>query len=1243
MSMFSFQWDKCLLSGHPCVSAPCVVVVAAKKRIPPRPYNFFVPGFRIAFQGRCTAYTRSRHVERRCVQSNQGLLRIQLERIQKERLTVFRRFSLPLIILLAFSTTGLAQNVTATLRGTVHDPSGAGISGAFVTVTNTGTGIAHKTVTNNAGDYVVVELAVGTYSVEVTASGFDSSTYTGVVLNVDQNARVDAALRVGSVSQNIAVSSTAILIQSEDAVNGNLLSGRQLQELPSNNRNIWQEAQYLPNVSATTTGDSLANRGGFIVAGINNSGATNYLIDGSDDNDWTTGQPTVRPSTDAISDFRIITGEAPAEYGSKNGGQVVLNTRAGTNVFHGGAFFYYRDGKWNAPLYDFQYPTIVPVPSSESKQFGGSFGGPIKKDRTFFFATYEGTRLSADPGVNGSSPLDAWKGGTYTSDGNAHFTTQILDPTTGKPFPQSSPGIWEIPYSRISAASKILLKYFPEANSQTGFAANNFANHVPNTQNENQGTFRLDQKISEKDSIFGVYTILKGYDAGTTGDLVVANSVVPGFGGSGPHIYQHASIAEDHIFSANLVNNLRIGFNRMDAGYYNQDAGQGNVAGTLGLPQGGNYMDLPTNGNTGVPSVGITSLSSIGTSGNPQWRGDNTVTLSDALTWVHQNHTFKVGLQAVDFFKHSFYIANGRGTFNFNGQYTGGNGNVQNAFADFLLGYIDADSYQQGNQNQYPIQHSGGLYAQDEWKPIPTLTLNYGLRWDYFGPVREAYNNISYFNATTNNVYTGAGPYYSLNDSTGLLQQAGTVPSRRDNYAAIYHNFAPRLGFAYRLQNHGETVIRGGFGIYYGIPVIETWNSANGLGVPFVLTKSFTAPVPSASTHVTANPYLWGPAAFGTAGTQTLNSLSLTAIDPHINTLYTEQYSLGIQHELGKAALVEISYQGSRTVHNVSSLSINQPTLATRLANPAVTLPVNSLRPFNTVGSQSDWAGITYISDALGANYNSLLVQAQRRFDNGLTFESYLVYSKAMEDAGVVNDPAYSKSLNYGPTTTDQRFRSVTTGLYNLPFGAGQRWLSNSSPVVRYVVGGWRATTVLTLQSGRPFSTSTNDTYASYTGNGGHAFINPAGGSPNAAIDTNTGLHTHIVKNWYNTGAFRSNSPANGNLLSNTANNPPGTAYVYSYGNAGYNNLRGPGLQDVDFGLIKEVRLYEQQSVQFRADAFNILNHPNFINPSAAYGGPGPSGNTTGTTGVISSTVAAGTSTATGANRQLQLSLRYSF
>jgi hypothetical protein len=1079
----------------------------------------------------------------------------------------------------------------------------------------------------------VVQLPPATYTVRISAKGFDPSTFTNIVLNVAQEARVDVTLKIGTVAQQVVVSSTAILLQTEDSENGSVIDSQKLEKLPSNSRNFWQEAQLDPNVSPTTSGDSLANRGGFIVAGIT-SANNNYLLDGSDDNDWTTGQPTVRPSLDAIQEFKIITGEAPAEFGRRNGGQVVLTTRSGSNEIHGGAFLTYRDGEWNAPQFDFTGGPAI-APAGTTKLFGGSFGGPIHKDKTFFFATYEGTRLSADPAVSGQTPFDAWKGGSFTSDGNAQFTSKIIDPTTGLAFPQNAAGLYEIPQNRISAASKLLIGYFPEATSQSG-TVGQFANHRPNTQDENQGTFRLDQVLGTKDTLNGIYTLLDGFDAGTIGDLVVANSVVPGFGGQGGHIYQHASITELHTFSPRLFNELRAGFNRMDASYGNQDASQGNVVGALGLPQGGNYMEPATNGNLGVPSINIAGISSIGTSNNPQWRGDNTVQVSDGLTFVRGSHTAKVGFDLLDFFKHSFFVSTGRGSFTFNGQYTGGKGNLQNEFADFLLGDIYSDTYGNGNENQYPIQRSGALFAQDEWKVNPSLTLNYGVRWEYLGPVREAYNLIDHFDEATNEIVTGRGPVYDLNDSTGLLQQTGTLPSYRDNYAPIYSNVAPRAGFAYRLHGRDDTVVRGGFGTYYGIPAIQTWNSANGLGAPFLLSKSFTGPTPSKATGITANPYQWGPTAFGSAGTQTPNSISITTENPHIRALYTDQYSLGIQHEFGKAAIVEASYQGSRTFHNVSTQNINIPSLQTRLASPAASVSVNALRPYNTIGTDSEWSSISYLSDGFYSNYNSLLLRAERRFENGLNFQSYIVYAKSLEVSSLQNQ--YDFQSNYGPSAWDQKFRSVTSGLYSLPFGHGQHWLNSGSPLIDDTIGGWQASTIVTFQSGRPVNTSTTDSLASYTGASDRAFVVP-GVSATAKTDGNTGLATHTPRNWFNTAAYRSNDPANGaNYTSDTA-----SGYVYNYGTAGFDSIRGPGLQDVDFGLIKHVRVNDRNSIEFRADAFNILNHPNFTNPSAAYGGAVGSGITPGTTSVITSTVNSTVPTATGGPRQLQLALRYSF
>ncbi|WP_446742009.1 carboxypeptidase regulatory-like domain-containing protein [Silvibacterium acidisoli] len=1129
-------------------------------------------------------------------------------------------------------SSAFAQNVSATLRGTVRDSQGSVVSGATVTVLNPATNIAHTVTTNKTGDYVVPELPAATYTVHIQASGFQPSDYTGVVLNIQQEARIDATLGVSSVVQQVQVTSTGILLQSENPVNGTVIDQRKLEELPTNSRNFWQLAQLDPNVSPTAQGDSLANRGGFVVAGIIPSN-NNYILDGSDDTDWTTGQPTVRPSLDAIQEFRIVTGEAPAEFGRKNGGQIVLTSRSGTNSYHGSAYTFYRNNKINSPQYNFT-ASPLPPPSGQTKQFGGALGGRFVKDKTFFFAAFEAQRQSADPAVSGTSPLNDWKGGSYTSSGDALFTSRILDPTTGLPFATNANGQYVVPASRVSAASQILLKYFPASTSQNG-SVGVFANHKLNTADENQGSFRVDDVLTRRDNLSGIYTILEGRDTGTIGDLVVSNSVVPGFGGAGDHIYQHGSISLLHTFTPSLLNEFRIGFNRMDASYGNQDADQGDVVAQLGLPQGNGYMQPSTNGNTGVPAVAITGISSIGASNNPQWRGDNTVQASDTITWVVGNHTLKAGADALRFFKHSFFETTGRGYFSFGGQYTGGLGNIQNAFADFLLGYITSDSYGTGNVNQYPEQFTGAAYVQDEWKASNSLTLSYGLRWEYTGTEREGYNLIDRFDPVNNQILTGRGPSYTLNNTTGLLQQSGTQPVFHDLWAAPLTNFAPRVGFAYRLFGQEQTAIRGGYGIYYGIPQVQTWYPAMGLGAPFLLTKSFTAPTPDAD-GVTTNPYLWGPSAFGTSGTQTTNSISITTADPHIGTLYTQQYSLGVQHDFHNFALFEISYQGSRTLHNVSTQNINIPELAARNANPARSTQVNALRPFNTIGSESRWSGISYLSDGFSSNYNSVLLRAERRFRTGLSFQSYLVWAKSLEVSSLQNP--YEFASNYGPSAFDQEFRSVTTGQYDLPIGTGHRFLGEVGPVVNNIIGNWQAATILTFQSGRPISTSTTDALASYTGASDRAFVVP-GVDQNASIDGNTGHRTHTRQDWFNTAAYRSNAPENGTNYTNYG----GAGYVYSYGSAGFDSIRGPGLQDWDLTLIKRVRFANEQSVEFRADTFNILNHPNFNNPSAAYGGSTGTGITQGTTGVITSTVNASVPTATGGPRQFQFALRYSF
>jgi len=1105
----------------------------------------------------------------------------------------FRGLAL-LLSAISIPAAGFAQSVTATLRGTVHDQTGATVRGASITVTNLEKGEKRVVTTNESGDYVVLQLPAQAYSIAVTAPGFNSVVNDHFVLQVNQEVRFDATLAVGKVSEEVQVSAGAPLIQSEDSLNGAVIDEQKIKELPSNSRSFWQLAQLDPNVSAPTTGSSLLTRGGFVVAGMTDA-SNNYLLDGADDNDWTTSQPTVRPSVEAIREFRIISSIAPAEYGRRAGGQVLLSTKSGSNQIHGTAFAFYRNGHANAR----SYFTTTANPPYQSKQLGGSIGGPTWRDRSFFFGSYEGTFTAASPGVTLSFPNAQYIAAAQTGD-FSFLTGTLIDPATGKPNPSK-----KFDPSTFSTVSRSLLNYFPAA--QTAAASNNYVNNFANVSNNHQVTFRVDQKLSDKQNIAGIYTVLTGKDTGTSGDFVGATTT-PNFGAVGPHTYQHVSFTHDYIFTPRIFNEFRGGFNRMDAGYLNQDQKYGNVVGQLGLPQGGsNGLQVTDNGNLGVPYVSIAGFSTIGTNNDPQWRGDNTIHLADGLTWVKGNHTLKFGADYFNFFKHSFFVSTGRGSFSFtNTTYTG------NAYVDFLLGYISSDSFGTGNTQQFPRQRAFAGYFQDEWKVSTSLTLNYGIRYDYFTPHTEGYNLISKFDPVQNAVLTGAGQVYTVNNSTGLLQITGSTPTFKTLYAKTPNDFAPRIGFAYRVGGRQDTVIRGGYGIFYNLVAVQTWNSATALGAPFLLSKAYTG--------TKSAPLTWS-SPFGS--TQPVGGVGVTNIDPNIQRPYVHEYSFGVQHQFGSNTLIELSYQGSKGTHFVSNYALNNPALATRIANPSAS--VQSLRPFNNIGSKSQWGSISTVNAGLSTNYNSLLLRAEKRYSNGLNFLSYLVYAKSMDSNTTPQDPS-NPQADWAPSDYDQKLRFVTSGIYDLPFGHGRKWLSDTHPALAAVVGGWRATTVLTLQSGRPFTVSTTDAIASNTGASDRAFA-ITGANPNASVDAN-GKPTRTVNNWFNTTAFRANDPRNASTTSTS---------VYSFGTASRNSLRGPGLQNVDFGLIRQIPLFrEHQNLEFRAEAFNILNHPNFANPNSSYSSPT-------TLGTITSTVGSNLSTATGANRQLQFALKVNF
>lgn len=1035
-----------------------------------------------------------------------------------------------------------AQSFTATVRGTIRDESGAVVPGANVTIQNMNKGWARTTTTDSQGDYVITQLPADTYAIMVQLTGFKTEVREGIVLQVGQEARIDFTLTVGQLEERVVVTAGAPLVQSENAMVGNVIDELKIKEMPLNGREFWQLARLAPNVFEPPQNSTLGFRGGFNVAG--NPEVNNYfLLDGIDNNDETTAQPTHRPSVDGIREFKVLTGIYSAEYGRQSGGQIIITTKSGTNELHGTAFEFLRNDNLDARNFFLRGPK----PELKRNQFGGSAGGPIFKDRTFFFVTYEGLRLTESVARLRTVPTEKMRRGDLSE-----IRTTIRDPQTGQPFPNNI-----IPESRIHRVSRALLEFWPLPN-QPGIA-NNFAFNGARTQNQNQFSLRIDHKLSSANSLFGSYQFMQRRNFEPSNPLC-GDRGLPLFSCTEPERTQHIAIVDTHVFSARFLNEFRIGYNRLRTNRFQDDMVLGNVVQKLGLPQGGpNGLAGPEFFNTGVPQVAVTGFATIGGPTNlPQGRRTNTYHVADSVTYTGGSHTIKAGADVKRFLFNSFFTQDGRGAFSFNGQFTG------NAFADFLLGLLRTTGRAPGEPFSNTYTSQVGFYGQDDWKVSPKLTLNLGLRYELNYPELERVNKFSSFDPATGRVPVADGRLIDVDPQTGNLVTVGKSPLGRRMWRLDKNNLAPRFGFAYRPFADNRTVIRGGYGIFYNQIVAGNGLSQMYRGIPFRIRQTFTN-TPSQIIATWENPFPPGPSGAG---------FTPHGINPDFPSAYIQQWSLGIQRELHGDMVIELTYLGSKGTHLPLAYNINQPD-----PGPG---SIQSRRPYR------QWSNITW-RDAVGtSNYHGFSLRVERRFSQGLAFLSSWTYSKSIDlgappstsgdgEAGV-QDPKNLRAER-GLSEFDTRHRFVTSVVYDLPFGRGRRWLSHAPTVVDYILGGWELTGIFTLQSGRPFTVITGRDISN-TGATNRPFLV---GDPK--------LDHPTADRWFNINAF-----------SDTL--PPG---VFAYGNVGRNTLIGDGVNNLDLGLFKNFDLGEERRLQFRAEFFNVANHANFGLPvrnrsSSAFG-----------------------------------------
>ncbi len=1029
-------------------------------------------------------------------------------------MTRFRLFSLVLAAGLLGASPALAQVDTGSILGTVRDKSGAVVPGATVNVLESSTNTLTVRSADASGNYVATPLRIGVYAVTVELTGFKKQTRAGIVLRVQDRLRIDFELEPGDLAESVVVTGEAPLVQSETSSLGEVVDAQQIVALPLNGRNYIDLATLTSGVIRTAEGSNGNVNATFVVNGTR-GGQNNYLLDGIDNNSNDGGEAAIYTNVDAIEEFKVQTSNYSAEFGRSGGAVVNASIKSGANEVSGSAFYFLRDESLDARGF-FEDPESEKAPFS-FKQFGGTLGGPIRKDKTFFFVDYQGTRRNEAGTAIISVPTAAQRRGDFSGEGN----NVIYDPLTGEPFPGNV-----IPSDRFDPLAANFVNLYPDPN-QDGLK-NNYLTNPQSTNSVNQGDLRLDHEFSGSDRVFLRLSLTKSTRFVEPPLPGLANGGDYGTGSSNSKAWGGA-LGFTHIFSSSTVNELRVGFNR--------------VKGQDGIAPGGQQPPPPGLTVPGAPTdpaiVGIAVFDPAGYAflGDPEFNPTYTRTqelqLSDTLSLVRGRHSLKTGFQIRVSEFDLFQIPQPRGKFGFSGEFTQDadhNEDTGDALADALLGYssqIDVSNITQ-TRNRTPVF---GAFVQDDFKVNSSLTLNLGLRWDYTGPTTEADDRQSNFDYETGQVLVAN----QNGNSRGLIDVDKL-------------NFAPRVGFAWTPTKDGKTAIRGGYGIFYGAQEVRTGFQL-GYSMPFFFALS-----QSSDFGVT-------PAAFVREGFPALDPAAasfpgILSADRRFKSPYYQQWNLSVQRDIGWNTLLEVAYVGSKGTRLQVLRDYNQP-------EPGPGDP-QERRPYPQFGN---FASIT---NAGSSSYNSVQLKLHKRVSNGLWLLSAFTYGKAYNDQPEIccNSPwppdTYNIQAEHGPADYDQRYRSVTSFAWDLPFGKGRRFLDQDG-VLNGIFGGWQLGGIVTIAAGFPFSPATGfDT--SNTGTFGQLRPDLVG---NPIPGTQTPEH------WFDASAYAT----------------PGE---FQFGNAPRNSLVGPPTRTADLYLKKEFAMGKRARLELRIEAFNAFNHPNF-------------------------------------------------
>lgn len=1068
---------------------------------------------------------------------------------------------IPAFVLLATVSLS-AQTFRGTILGTVTDAQGGVLAGAKVTVKNLGTGLERNTDTSADGSYALPELPIGTYTVTISQPGFQTAVTTGVTVDVAGERRVDATLKPGQVSTKVEVSADTLpLVETTTNTLGGVLTAQTVENMPVNGRDYTKLIYLNPGVAGSPDeiSDSPGSFGEFSMNGARGR-SNNYLLDGTDMNDGYRNDPAINeagvfgtPSTilpiDAVAEVNVLSNFQP-EYGRSAGAIVNIVTKSGTNALHGTAADYFRNNALDARNYF--NPASQPKAPFHNNQYGASLGGPIVKDRTFFFLDYEGQQEPVGVVTIATVPTGTAPDGSLSPNDSTNPVIQGL--LARHPWPA------------------------PNLSGSSGISNSGLASVVSPSFN------RLTSLIAKIDHSFNPNNIITGrYFFGDSVQsfplaLTASGGQLPGFNTFTPTRVQLVSLSYTHTIGSNKVNELRYGWNRFAEGFFPAD--QGFHPSSVGLCAATTTADC--NGgpfDSGLPIILVSGVAQLGaTSSVPRHRVDSNNQVGDNFSWKINKHDVKFG---VDFHRttiQQYFDKYFRGRLKF-------------TLADFLAGTVDSGFQYFGDSTRHTFENNFGFYVQDSYRLTPRLTVNYGLRWDYFGVVGEKNNLLS--NITSVSPALGTGTF--------TLTQVGQ-PGLSQLYNPDKKDFAPRVSVAWDATGKGKTVVRAGFGMFF-----DAFSQDMALGhlpyAPFFdpgPAYNNIGPAPILSTSAVGGTLVPGSPVYAATTTCTFECDAF-GFDRNIKTPYMENYNLNIQQQLSSKAALQISYVGSQghrlwrffDLSQPSAAQINTVDLACNCiydfggAPSGSGLPFGANRPLN--GNPYNAFYVLQENSTGKSNYNALQASFRITGWHGVTSIINYVYSKSLDNSSDGEDfepnaaqpnDSTNPQLEYGPSNFNIPHRFTWNLAYEFPKMAGN---------FQRLKNGWGLNSIVTLQSGQPFQLNYNfeDDYSG-SGNGFDRpdVVGPIVYHPNNPFDY-LDMSSFAIPCTISAAAQAAPSGFASDCV-------PGTRH---YGNLGRDSLHGPTFKEWNFAVYKTTVITERLTVQLRADFFNFLNHPNFANP----------------------------------------------